>query len=453
MKISRLIVLLFALLPTVFGCVTVSVYDRAVTEHSKIDLFTLDKACDLNEEIILKVTGVAAGEEGAFDILVDKNTLLKRSAQQPIVIPRSIAKSQSKECSPSATHLQTYRPSDINSSITESVIQSNGTDGFIYQSNELSIKFKVAEETHRPDLYKILYMPFTLVADIIITPIQLYNIYQFTSVVDEDITVKVVDYESSLPISDADVEIYKSELFSGCSLKDIISTAANGKADIKYEARSLGPSLCQIHVDKEGYHSNGLNKIESYEGRNEVKNKNITIKLRKIVNPQQLLLIMSTIHEGDRLDLLSILPSEKKGIIHYTPTKILDSDIDFDFPVVVNESPEKNTIGRGSATIRFFGEGGIQELIREDDLLGQIDLRHYSLGNVILAPKEGYSKQMVLKTGGQYIARLRDGQHYMKFKSEIISKDLKGIPYAELIIRLQPLSNENLETVGPIGVR
>ncbi len=295
------------------------------------------------------------------------------------------------------------------------------------------------------------------------------------------VPITILDADTALPISDATVIITKGEGWGG-HVSDRKQSDMNGRILIQYEEGfMLGPSFSQVDVVKEGYHPRGLNENDLY-GANwnmgvdklSVK-KPPVIRLRKIVNPSKLTRIESVFHKYDQADILSELPFDAQRVFtehKYVQTGILAQvplnnaqyptnvrkydiatntvyydpsmyhrkvDIDFDFAEIHRkETPEQED--RSYAIMRFFGNGGIQEISAANN-----NDQAYGLQNVIEAPVDGYTKELLLKPGGQYIARLRDGAHYFKFSPDI-KKDEKGNPRVKLVLFLQPNLIANLET-------
>lgn len=286
--------------------------------------------------------------------------------------------------------------------------------------------------------------------------------------------VTVVDDDTSLPIPDVDVEIVKHEGFGG-QAKEHQKSGPDGHITIHDKEEFLGPYLQQVNVKKEGYHNNGANTGDLYvdywrQDQSRKLKKKIIIRLKKIVNPTQLTHVAGTFHEGDNAALLSNIHLYK---VDNRSTKLIcepslhkhAEDADFELTDIHMEyRKNESRVYKGVAKIRFFGAGGIQEIPNYEDteqsFMGWY-MRFYGLGNVILAPNEGYSRELIIVSERQYIAKLRDGEHYFKFTPLIFSAvtttrlvnpaTIGNVPaYAKLGIFLQPEANRNLETTDVI---
>jgi hypothetical protein len=165
-KTSMYIAAVF-LVPNLGGCITSHVYQEAVAKHRKPDAFVLKTACKSDAEIILKVSGTAAGEDGDFDIYVDQASLNSYGAQQPIEVPRRIKTTKSSQCPTGSPVLATDRQILENAYI----VKANENQHFAYFTESKKLIFKIKEESYRPDLYKVMFTPLTLMADVIVTPI------------------------------------------------------------------------------------------------------------------------------------------------------------------------------------------------------------------------------------------------------------------------------------------
>lgn len=250
--------------------------------------------------------------------------------------------------------------------------------------------------------------------------------------------VIVLNHDTFFPISGANVETRGYELFFGCAIESKHISLAGLTLLLGREKLNI----CDVNVTKEGYHPNGRNHSLLI---------NIPpwidiVTLRKIKSPQKLIVKEIDFYEGSRADFLS-------GILEKNITKISSlnkelnypGEIDFDFPEISNEGQGSNVIGRGLAKIRFYGQGGIQQIPRggEEHRIA----RPYAIENLVEAPRSGYTKELVIKSGAQYVAKLRDGKHYMKFEV-FISKNISGRNHTKLSFFIQPEESNNLESVS-----
>ena len=133
------------------------------------------------------------------------------------------------------------------------------------------------------------------------------------------------------------------------------------------------------------------------------------------------------------LDVLSLINSDDK------------TSTDFDFTLIPD-----NTNTR--VFIDFSGEGGIQKI--DAPIVLENSYPPFEYGT---APKEGYEKEIEILPGESYVARLRDGKHYMTlsysktFIQNFYSKDGTatpscGLPICPIKLRMliQPQENNNL---------
>lgn|GEM_PF-5020479 len=293
--------------------------------------------------------------------------------------------------------------------------------------------------------------------------------------IDVEVIVAIVDDDTSLPIPDADVEILKYKGFGG-EAKERQQSGPSGLITIQDKEEFFGPYLQQVSVKKEGYHENGENPSDLYVDywkldKLKTLKKKTTIRLKKIVNPTQLTQITGTFHEGDKAALLSDMHLNKVDYrinkMSYDPSTHKDTEnVDFELTGIhIEVLKNDDRVRRGVAKIRFFGAGGIQEIPNYEDtdhrFMGWY-IRFFGLENVILAPTEGYLSELILKSEKQYIAKLRDGVHFIKFTPLIDSPATiptavdqttnieKVLPYVKLGIFLQPAENRNLETTDVI---
>lgn len=153
------------------GCMTMGLCSNAVIEHRKPDDFALGTACMSDDDIILKVFGIAAGENGRFDIYINKTNLISKPIQQPIVVTRRIKTTTTNDCPDGFTVSSTVQKMEGQSDKNISLIKYNEIQQFVFSENGRKVTFKIEEETHQPYLYKILFTPFALAADVFVTPL------------------------------------------------------------------------------------------------------------------------------------------------------------------------------------------------------------------------------------------------------------------------------------------
>jgi len=244
----------------------------------------------------------------------------------------------------------------------------------------------------------------------------------------------VIDQRTFLPISGATVN-YKSETWTGCHNR-ISGTTFFG---ITFLPGVFFP--CQISVSKEGYHLNGANNVDVVPGIFGFR----ILFLNKIQDPQAFIHFERefTLQEPG-MDVLSYLRDSQPSL---DPSEMIgNQENDFIFTVIKNEGrkdTEYQTIGPIQVKIKFFGEGGVQLISRDDDR-GNAGSNYYDIENLLEAPVSGYKEELFLESGKSYIARLRDGLHYMKF-SIFATEDLKRESFVCINGYIQPEASKNLE--------
>jgi hypothetical protein len=196
----------------------------------------------------------------------------------------------------------------------------------------------------------------------------------------------VLDKSTLKPISGASVNYYHSGM-QGCSSSSIKSTHGG----LVFSPLSF--FRCQVSIKKDGYHLAGANKITTLPGFLGTK----IIFMNKITNPQQLVKFKKVFSEGEGMDVLSYLKDSQSN---FDPEKML-GNIDEDFTLKGNK-------------ITFHEKGGVQE-VSHDETGNDGGSLFYDLDNVMTAPLDGYKQELEIIPGKSYIARLRDGEHYMLF--------------------------------------
>src|SRR5581483_6769711 len=218
--------------------------------------------------------------------------------------------------------------------------------------------------------------------------------------------ILVLDDQSLRPVGGANVETWRHNGFNGCSS---ISREYIGGLGLIF-TRGTGPlnRLCNISVKKEEYHPNG-------KGNEKISGAGIDlIRIRRMEHPERLIYKVLEFQKGDKADLLTPLLEDSRKIRRIPANAHPAGEIDFDLPADGTAASIPRAIGASGVRIRFFGEGGIVQVPAAIGV-GHDLYWNYALENVIEAPKEGYSKELFLERGGVYVARLRDGKHYLKF--------------------------------------
>lgn len=239
--------------------------------------------------------------------------------------------------------------------------------------------------------------------------------------------ILILDKNDSSLLSGATVE-YKTAGWNGCQFNSSHKTFFG-------IAVGLGKfSPCQITVSKEGYHINGANKantISKFLGLR-------IIKLNKIQNPQPLIKFNRVFKPNTGMDVLSYLKDINPSVL--PENMFRDKEDDFTFIPIGEITPESKVsglVGDPIYKLKFNGEGGIQAVSR-DDTKGSMVSLYFDLENLLIAPNSGYQKELEIMSGKGYVARLRDGKHYMVFYVE----------GSIMVGYIQPEESRNMEYVG-----
>lgn len=239
----------------------------------------------------------------------------------------------------------------------------------------------------------------------------------------------VLDSKNFLPISDASVQ-YKTSGWNGCvdhsSYKTFLGIA-------------VSPGVifpCQLIVNKIGYHVNGANRMNTLSGLLGFK----IVLLNKIQNPQSLIKFKRDFGPNTGMDALSYLKDLNSKIL--PENMIGDKELDFTFipvGIIDSNSSVSGKVGDLIYKMQFNGEGGVQA-VSADDTKDNAGAKYYDLENLLVAPESGYKKELEVKSGKGYVAKLRDGKHYMVFS--LLGSSMTGY--------IQPEESKNLEYVGLI---
>lgn len=237
----------------------------------------------------------------------------------------------------------------------------------------------------------------------------------------------VLDGKNFLPISDASVQ-YKTSGWNGC----VDRSSSNIFLGFAISPGIIFP--CQLTVNKSGYHVNGANRINTLSGLLGFK----IVLLNKIQNPQSLIKFKRDFGPNTGMDVLSYLKDLNPKIL--PENMIGDEELDFTFiPVgtIDSNSSVSGKVGDLIYKMQFNGEGGGQA-VSTDDTKDYAGAKYYDLENLLVAPESGYKKELEVKSGKGYVARLRDGKHYIVFS--LLGSSMTGY--------IQPEESKNLEYVG-----
>lgn len=246
----------------------------------------------------------------------------------------------------------------------------------------------------------------------------------------------VIDAKTHIPISGATVK-YKANDWNGCSDKSSHQTFTG----VSFSILIFSP--CQIIVSKDGYHVNGANRIKTLPGIFGFR----IVRLNKITNPQENFVQFNRVftEESSGMNVPLYLSNLQAGI-NPNQTKN-DTDVDFKFTVIGNTEEAVNAVGRAVLEMEFFGNGGVQ-IISKDSTGSAANAEYYDMENLLEAPIDGYKKTIKIESGKSYVAKLRDGKHYMKFHVFGSKNYENNTSYACMTGYLQPLESRNLEFVN-----
>jgi hypothetical protein len=212
--------------------------------------------------------------------------------------------------------------------------------------------------------------------------------------------VLVLDGETFLPIT-GDKIIYRTYGWNGCSET---STAQSSMLSFH------GPLVfrCHLTVQKSGYHDNG---VDYFNLPSILFRTNIIILNKKIIN--------TDIIEFHRVFTKSDLGMDALTYLSDSSLEVSPEQMEifkkFDFKFSEHHGKVgSNTIAPISGAVKFFGEGGVQKIGSYGD---QNVRSFFEMENLLTAPLFGYKSEMTLESQQAYVARLRDGKHYMKFKT------------------------------------
>jgi hypothetical protein len=237
----------------------------------------------------------------------------------------------------------------------------------------------------------------------------------------------VLDSQNFLPLSGASVQ-YKTSGWNGCR---------DNSKHITFLGFAISPAIifpCQLTVNKSGYHVNGANRTSTVLGLLGFK----IIILHKIQDPQQLIKFKRDFAPNTGMDVLSYLQDLDSKVL--PENMIGEKELDFTFIPIGTIDSNSNASGKVGDLIykmKFNGEGGIQT-VSADGTKDDMGSLYYDLENLLVAPNSGYQKELEVKSGESYIARLRDGKHYMVFY--LLGSAMTGY--------IQPSETRNLEYVG-----
>lgn len=145
---------------------------------------------------------------------------------------------------------------------------------------------------------------------------------------------------------------------------------------------------------------------------------------------------------GDRADFLSALKKKNSELLKVIPREASNPDAS-DFILVSIKEEESKPFTRYIARLRFEGKGGIQDAFAGQRAPFPNDSR---LSELTQAPSSGYAQELDLSIGRVYVARLRDGNHYMKLTT-YGGNSYNGLVRILITFFIQPEASANL--TGP----
>lgn len=227
----------------------------------------------------------------------------------------------------------------------------------------------------------------------------------------------VLDADTNLLITGATVEYQRENWSTGCGVP-VESKTLLGFAIFPH-ANILNYWLpCAIKVSAPGYHYNGYNNLPTTF---------LPIRVNRIykqISEDKALEVHRVFKENEGMDLLAYIKYYNEDIKENTN----NSNNDFTFTNLSSEqkfrtdSNGQEFFTYGIAHIKFNGEGGVQA-ISDASPLSTGGQYYFDMENMRVAPDDGYQKELDILPGKTYIARLRDGEHYLKFHI-FASKDL-----------------------------
>lgn len=249
--------------------------------------------------------------------------------------------------------------------------------------------------------------------------------------------VFVIDKENNSFVSDASVTYSTVSWAEGCH------PSKNYKTNKGVSLSFFVVSPCEIKIEKDGYYTNGARKIKSLPGLFGVR----IISLNKIKNPQPLVKFEYEFPVDTKVDVLSYLNNPDSDF------KKESSSEEYDFIISPNgEGFDMKTIdgkelkildGNSTHNIKFNGEGGIMRISNNDMYLYAFNDLYYEIENLLVAPASGYQKEIKLAQGRGYVAKLRDGKHFIVFYATAFSGKVEMTGY------IQPKEgSKDLEFVG-----
>jgi hypothetical protein len=245
----------------------------------------------------------------------------------------------------------------------------------------------------------------------------------------------VVDADTGKPINGAEVKLEVSNFATGCGNPKTVVT--NGTGVALYPAVLLFP--CRVSAWADGYHANGVNRYS--ESKSFISSKIILYKTGETVVPIKMHIFTL---EGQGVDVLSRIKLDNPNQENlYGKDSV--GDADFSFSKIENLGKNSNTDGPYLAKITFLGEGGIQQISNDSAPGHDSSANYFDMENLLVAPSNGYQKEINIEPGKSYVAKLRDGIHYMKFHS-FISERFEGNkePYICMSAYISPTPGPNI---------
>lgn len=249
--------------------------------------------------------------------------------------------------------------------------------------------------------------------------------------------VFVIDSEDHSFISDASVTYSTVSWAEGCH------PSKNYKTHKGVSLSFFVVSPCEIKIEKDGYYTNGARKIKSLPGLFGVR----IISLNKIKNQQPLVKFEYEFPVNTRVDVLSYLNNPDSDFKKEPP----DEEYDFiispnggGFDIKIIDGKELKMLdGNPTHSIKFNGEGGIMQISNNDMYSYSFTDIYYEIENLLIAPESGYQKEVKLAQGRGYVAKLRDGKHFIVFYVSAFSGNVEMTGY------IQPKEGlRNLEFIG-----
>ncbi len=215
-------------------------------------------------------------------------------------------------------------------------------------------------------------------------------------------TTLVTDADTGKPVAGATITYQYENFATGCGEAKTATTSSRGRVSAP---KSL--FICAMSAEAPGYHINGSNQTNNILRE---------IKIYPQINKDEPIEISRVFNENQGMDALTLLHNYVQDVSGEIKP---DDSQDFIFTKIepqVDPNPQSGykDFEKGVVNIKFFGEGGVHAI--SDDPSNHTGGEYYfDMENLRVAPEYGYVKELDIIPLKTYVARLGDGEHYMKF--------------------------------------